>query len=39
MFLLAEVEGLPFPREGHAPLKHKWAEMYRYLENAHLVRP
>jgi hypothetical protein len=37
-FLLAELEGLPFPREGHTPLKQKWVKMYSYLENVNLVR-
>src|SRR5262245_8492482 len=34
--LLAELEGIALPREGHDPLKHKSSQMYRYLENANL---
>src|SRR5262249_53240791 len=35
--LLGELEGTALPREGHDPLKHKSSQMYRYLENVHLV--
>jgi len=35
--LPAELEGAAPPWKGHDPLKHKTGQMYRYLENDHLV--
>src|SRR6266568_4871425 len=37
--LPAELEGAAPPWKGHDPLKHKTGQMYRYLENDHLVTP
>ena len=37
LFLFGELQGAALPREGHTPLKHNRVEMYRYLENDHLV--
>ncbi|HET8549643.1 MAG TPA: tetratricopeptide repeat protein, partial [Bryobacteraceae bacterium] len=33
-----ELQGLAPLREGHSPLKHFPAQMYSYLENAHVGR-
>jgi hypothetical protein len=35
--LLAELDGTALPGEGHAPLKHKLDQMYRYLEKDDLA--